>query len=242
MFDRVKAGALSALAHRWDLGLHARHVEFSAVLSADDDPSRPSERLLDIAEAAIHEARSVSMESVSRRMHSVPRWPDIWPGEHYKLLAALTTVTRAKHVVEIGTYQGHGSLALLSALPPDGSITTFDLVPYQEVPGQIFTPKDFEDGRMTQVIGDLTLDRDFERHREVLRRADLVLVDAAKDGSQERIFLERFEAVGFVSGPLVVFDDIRLYNMLHIWRDVHRPKLDLTSFGHWSGTGLIDYA
>ena len=41
--------------------------------------------------------------------------------------------------------------------------------------------------------------------------------------------------------PIGVFDDIRQWTMLAIWRAVQRPKLDLTSFGHWSGTGLIDW-
>jgi hypothetical protein len=40
---------------------------------------------------------------------------------------------------------------------------------------------------------------------------------------------------------LVVFDDIRVMNMVATWRRIARPKLDLTSFGHWSGTGLIDW-
>jgi hypothetical protein len=30
-------------------------------------------------------------------------------------------------------------------------------------------------------------------------------------------------------------------NMIELWRNVQKPKLDLTSFGHWSGTGLIDW-
>jgi hypothetical protein len=38
-----------------------------------------------------------------------------------------------------------------------------------------------------------------------------------------------------------MFDDIRLWNMLRTWRTINRPKLDLTSFGHWSGTGLVDW-
>jgi len=30
-------------------------------------------------------------------------------------------------------------------------------------------------------------------------------------------------------------------NMVGIWRRVTRPKFDITSFGHWSGSGLIDW-
>jgi len=66
-------------------------------------------------------------------------------------------------------------------------------------------------------------------------------VDAAKDGRTEKVLLELFETLRFRTPPIVVFDDIRLWNMVGIWRSVSRPKLDATSFGHWSGTGLIDW-
>jgi hypothetical protein len=35
-------------------------------------------------------------------------------------------------------------------------------------------------------------------------------------------------------------DDIRFVNMVDNWNAIASPKLDLTSFGHWSGTGLVD--
>ena len=38
---------------------------------------------------------------------------------------------------------------------------------------------------------------------------------------------------------LILLDDIRLWKMLKIWREISMPKLDLTSFGHWSGTGIV---
>lgn len=226
---------------RRSVGVRARHVEVSAIASLDDEPAQPSPRLLDIAERAIPIARQTSMDALSARIRSGPKWPNVWPGEHYKLLAALVKVVGARRVIEIGTYQGLGCLALLQSLPADGAITTFDIVPYQEIDGHAFRPEDFADGRLTQVVADITLENDFAQHAPSLRDAELVFVDAAKDGHQERIFLKRFEEVGFRHGPIVVFDDVRVYNMLQIWRDIRRPKLDITSFGHWSGTGLVDY-
>ncbi len=38
-----------------------------------------------------------------------------------------------------------------------------------------------------------------------------------------------------------MFDDIRLMNMVEIWNNLAKPKLDLTSFGHWAGTGLVSW-
>jgi predicted O-methyltransferase YrrM len=224
------------------VGVRARHAEISAIASLDDEPAQPSARLLDIAERVIPSARLVSMEPVSARIASGPKWPDVWPGEHYKLLAALVKVMGAKRVVEVGTYQGLGTLALMQSLPPDGSLATFDIVPYADVEGHVLRQEDFEDGRLTQVIADITTDDGFAENQHLLRGADLIFADAAKDGQQERVFLRRFEEVGFTGTPVVVFDDIRVYNMLQIWREIARPKLDITSFGHWSGTGLVDYS
>jgi len=48
-------------------------------------------------------------------------------------------------------------------------------------------------------------------------------------------------SVRFAAPPLIIMDDIRVWNMLAIWRRIDRPKLDLTSFGHWTGTGLVDW-
>jgi hypothetical protein len=38
---------------------------------------------------------------------------------------------------------------------------------------------------------------------------------------------------------LVVIDDIRVLTMVQLWRQLPNPRLDLTSFGHFSGTGLL---
>jgi hypothetical protein len=53
--------------------------------------------------------------------------------------------------------------------------------------------------------------------------------------------LDQFETVAFANAPLIAFDDIRVWNMLKTWRRIRRPKLDLTSFGHWTGTGLVEW-
>ena len=56
----------------------------------------------------------------------------------------------------------------------------------------------------------------------------------------EHAFLRNFATLDFKRKPVVVFDDIRVWNMLGVWPTIERPKLDLTSFGHYSGTGLVE--
>jgi len=57
----------------------------------------------------------------------------------------------------------------------------------------------------------------------------------------ERRFLELLGAVQFRTPPIVVVDDIRVINMIEVWRGIARPKMDLTSYGHHTGTGLVDW-
>jgi predicted O-methyltransferase YrrM len=233
------------LRHRYGLlgrhGAKARHGEKSMIFSADDE-ARPSDRLIDVALQAVSEARHVSLTHLDERLPAPPYWPSVWPGEHYRLLAALARVLAPKTVIEIGTATGLSALAVLAGLPAGGRVVTFDLVPWREYPGTVLNDEDFADGRLTQHLDDLSTTEGMAKHRELIADAGLLFVDAAKDGKQEQRFLDLFDTIEFRNAPIVVFDDIRQWRMLRTWREVRRPKLDLTSFGHWSGTGLVDYA
>jgi predicted O-methyltransferase YrrM len=177
-----------------------------------------------------------------QRLHTPPSRPDVWPGEHYKLLTALVALLRPKTVIEIGTATGMSALAMKAALAEDGKIVTFDVVRWSEYTGAVLQEDDFADGRLEQRLDDLSTPTGWRANAELLQRAEFILVDALHDGTQERNFLRGFDEVGLASGPIVMFDDIRLWRMMAFWREIERPKLDLTSFGHWSGTGLVDYA
>lgn len=220
----------------------ARHVERSVISSLDDDAAGPSNRLIDVALASVAAARRVSMAHVAARMSAPPFYPEVWPGEHYKLLAGLVQTLRPALVIEIGTSTGLSALAVQGVLSAGARLVTFDIVPWREFPDTALRVEDFASGTLTQEIGDLSDPAVLARHADLLRAADLLFVDGPKDGVFERVFLDRMEDVGLPRGPLMVLDDIRVWNMLGIWRAVRRPKLDLTSFGHWSGTGLIDFS
>ena len=212
------------------------------LFSADDEVGRPNDRLLGVGLDAAQAARGADLSAVSSRIRSGPRYTDVWPGEHYKLLAGLVEVLQPRLVIEIGTATGLSALTLLEKLPAEGRVVTFDVVPWQQYPGAVLRADDFAVGRLVQHIADLVDPAVSAAHRELLESADLIFMDAAKDGEMERSFIALFESLRFKGTPVALYDDIRLWNMLDIWRGIQRPKLDLTSFGHWSGTGLVDYA
>ncbi len=222
-------------------GAEARHGEKSMIFSLDDDPaSAASDRLLDVGLAAAQAARTVDLTHLHERLAGPPFWPSVWPGEHYRLLAALGQVLTPRTIIEIGTATGLSALALRAGAPA-ATVATFDIVPWAEYPGTALREDDFADGRLVQHLDDLSQPAGVDTHRDLLRSASLIFIDAAKDGEQESRFLELLRAVDYEAPPVVVFDDIRQWKMLAIWRAIELPKLDLTSFGHWSGTGLVDF-
>ena len=222
------------------IALNARHVEQSLVVSADDDPGKPSARLISIALDAVEHARNVDLSEISARIVEPPRFPDIWPGEHYKLLAGLVLALNPKVIVEIGTGTGLSALTFKQFLRPDGQIATFDLKDWKTLPGGMLRPEDFADGRLVQYTDDLSNPILLPIYASLLSQASIIFVDAFKDFETERRLLENLITLEYQTPPILLFDDIRLMNMIPIWRAIAMPKLDLTSFGHWSGTGLVE--
>jgi predicted O-methyltransferase YrrM len=223
------------------LPVDARHVEHSAIASLDDERARPSDRLLDLALRAASRARTVSMGEVVARMKQPPYYPDVWPGEHYKLLAALVLECRPRTVIEIGTATGLSALAMQQHLPRGARLYTFDIREWSTFADTCLKREDFADGSLAQIIGDVSDAAVLRSHGELFRAAELIFVDGPKDGRFERILLQRLADLGLAGQPILIFDDIRVWNMLAIWREIGMPKLDLTSFGHWSDTGLVDW-
>jgi predicted O-methyltransferase YrrM len=225
-----------------DLGLTAvRHSEPSLLLSLDDEPWQPSGRLLGLAADLARAAPAVSHRLLAGRSGGGPRWYEQFPGEHYHLLTALAQLLRPALVWEFGTDTGMSTLALLEGVDPGARVFTVDIDPWQSKSGAWLAAEDFAAGRVTQVVADMASPTLFAGYGPIIAEADLIFVDGPKDGRTEDRFLERLAAIAFHGHPIVVFDDIRLMNMVHVWRGIARPKMDLTSFGHWSGTGLVDW-
>jgi len=209
-------------------------IVLSAAVSA-------SEYLISLALKAIQNARSVSLNDISARMKDPPYFPDIWPGEHYKLLAGLVIELKPKLVIEIGTGEGLSALSMKKYLPQQQSkIITFDLIDWRIFPNSYLQEDDFKDGRLIQYTDNLTEYAAVSRHARLLEEAEMIFIDARHDGVTEHNIWDNLKRVSFNKKPLVVFDDIRLWEMLHFWRNISSPKIDLTSFGHWCGTGLVE--
>lgn len=197
--------------------------------------------LMDVALAAAGNANQNSLaELAAKNSHLRDAvYYDIFPGEHYRLLRSLVKVLDLKNTIEIGTFTGMGAVSLIAGMGDHGHVTTFDIVPWDQLDTHL--SKDlFEQGKVRQILADLSNPDEFAKHRELISQAELIFCDAPKDGVFEYKFLDLLTTIKPKSKCLLVLDDIRFLNMTNLWWSIESPKLDLTSFGHWSGTGLID--
>jgi predicted O-methyltransferase YrrM len=220
---------------------HVRHSEPSVLLSLDDEPWQPSRRLLDLSAQLAAMTPGISHPILSSRAGGGPRWYEQFPGEHYHLLSAICLLLRPTIVWEFGTDTGMSTVALLESLIPGAKIYTVDIDSWESKQRAWLLDEDFNSGKVSQVVSDMKAADLFVRHGDSMADAEFVFVDGPKDGSTEAAFLDLLATVPFRRNPIIMFDDIRLMNMVYIWRGIQRPKMDMTSFGHWSGTGLVDW-
>ncbi len=226
-------------AHNILRNFPSRHRELSVIYSLDDQPTGQPAALVELLLEASRAALQIDLANLQARASSPIQGKLIgtWPGEHYRLLAGLAQIMRPAIAVEIGTWQGASALALRAGGAP--SVVTYDITPWQDIPGTLLRSTDFDDGALQQHLVDLRDTEHFEQHLPQLRRADLLFFDGPKDRYFEQVVIPRTLVALSDRRRLVVLDDIRVLNMVRLWSSISAPKLDATSLGHWSGTGLF---
>jgi predicted O-methyltransferase YrrM len=217
-----------------------RHSELSILCSSDDDVGT-NRFLVDVSLRAVEDAFTSNLEDLANRNDTLTdsAYYEVFPGEHYRLLQSLAKTLAPKSIIEIGTFTGMSSASMLCGMPQDCSITTFDINPWNAHSSHL-REGDFSSGRITQILDDLSDMKVFAKHIDIFTNSQLIFCDAPKDGVFEHKFLSNLTTVTPSAPTILVLDDTRLLNMIDVWRLIRSPKLDLTSFGHWSGTGLVD--
>ena len=220
---------------------NVRHAIPSYAFSLDDEVFGPNKKLIELGLNASRRSIDIDLSSIASLFpEDTARFINVWPGEHYRFLAALVELLKPKLVIEIGTATGASCLTMKKYLPQDGRIVTYDIVPWNQYPGAGLKESDFDTGLEQRLI-DLTDMNLAKSQYDLFKSADFIFVDAAKDGKMEKTFCDMFDQINFEHSPIVVFDDIKFVNTLGTWRDIKHPKLDITSFGHWSGTGIVEW-
>lgn len=209
--------------------IKSRHVEPSYICPQPV----PSTELIDLASAAIAAAKEIDLSHIDAR-GAVYAEANVWPGYHYRTLAAIACVTKARRIVEIGTADGRSALALRTS---GADVVTVDIIPWRQYPGTILREDDFAPGGLRQIVADAGSAAGQEAMRELLLGADMMFIDGAKDGRMEPSLFGFMDRIGCKS--LVVLDDVRQLVMAPTWLGLQWDRFDFGSFGNFSGTGLV---
>lgn len=149
--------------------------------------------------------------------------------EPYRLEAFLAKeLQNSTPHIDIGTYTGLSALAL--SCDPNQKVVTYDV--------RDWIPDDKELTVKTKPNIEMRL-LDCCREIEELCKAKLILLDIdPHDGIEERNIVQQLKKHGFKG--ILLLDDINLNaNMKAFWDSITEQKIDVTEYGHWSGTGLV---
>jgi predicted O-methyltransferase YrrM len=244
LFDSTNPTAWDPAAHQRHLSVRELSLACGYCVRGAFKPPSPSEQLLAVVFGATKEASQADLSWMEPRCPTEDQrsWVRQWPGEHYRLLSGLVRALRPNLIVEVGTFTGSGSLALIDGTRANGNgakVITYDIFPWGDIPGTLLQAGDFVSGELEQRIGDLAEDSYFADQQGTLLAAELIFVDGPKDSKFEPIFFSRLLDLLAGSRHVVVADDIHFLNMVQLWNGLKVDKLDITSFGHWSGTGIM---
>ena len=154
------------------------------------------------------------------------------PGqEHYKLLAYLASLYNNVDIFDIGTYYGYSALALASGNKAN-TVLSFDLEKKGSPPVE---------SNITYCFDNLMESSGQNIWKERLLRSPLIMLDIdPHEGTREYDFYRWLYQNNYQG--IVVCDDIRHFPEMrsNFWDKVApEHKIDITKFGHWSGTGLF---
>ena len=222
--------------------LGARHQIPSIAASLDDTYNCYTPSLFSMILAAAQIANENGIDVLDVRDGPGERYYKVWPGEHYRLLYGICKVINPKLIIEIGTSTGMSAAAMLCGMPDTCHLVTFDIMAWKDFGSSWLNDDDFNSGRIIQQICDLGDESKFAEFAAEFAMADFIFIDGPKNITFENNLLKYISEQNSKQSRFVMFDDIKGPLMDRFWREIRHPKFDITSFGHWSGTGIIELA
>lgn len=161
---------------------------------------------------------------------SIPNWYRCYyhleaGKEHYRLLSFFATQYNYEILTDLGTNRGASAVAL--SVNPTNLVYSIDIENVKE--GEP-TPKNCE-----YVLGNILWDNEiFER----VMNTPFIMLDIDHEYHNEIQIYKKLADSNWKG--ILVCDDIHLNDpMKRFWSEVTHPKLDITKYGHGSGTGVI---
>ena len=153
--------------------------------------------------------------------------------QEYHLYSYLSTLFNNTVILDIGTFNGRSAVSL--SHNESNKVISYNVVDDIKNPNhRIYTKPNIE-FRIKDVVEDLT--------PEFLSNVRLIILDIDHFETAETRIIQKLEECRF-SGILLL-DDIHHPHpimrdcMQRLWNKLPYRKLDITKYGHWSGTGMV---
>ena len=143
--------------------------------------------------------------------------------QEYHLYSYLSTFFDNTTILDIGTFNGRSAIAL--SHNSTNKVISYDIVDMIKNPEHIIYTKPNIEFRIKNVLDDL--------NEELISQVHLITLDIDHFEVAESEIIRRLEELQF-SGILLL-DDIHH----RLWNQISHPKIDITPYGHWSGTGIV---
>ena len=205
----------------------------------------PNPKLYDISCKAVHLLndewlKEKGFQDLSRELYYLFDY-----NNHYLLLTAIARAIEAEKIVEIGT-AGGGSLWSWLRTDNVKTVNTWDISPLSDSLiwlqndecKKLVTETLYQDNRWTQHVEDISDPEIWLLRSSLISDADIIFLDASHSGTLERKLLSNILTLDNKKEILLIFDDIKVSTMVSFFESLNLPKLDITSIGHQSGTGL----
>lgn len=144
--------------------------------------------------------------------------------EHYRLLTYISNLFNDIKILDVGTLKGCSALAL--STNKNNKVFSFNISNQLEL---IDSPDNIE------FIVDNVINGKYDN---IIIQSKIILLDTFHDATFELEFLDYLEKLKYKG--VLILDDIFLNdNMMNFWKKIKLDKLDITQFGHSTGTGLV---
>lgn len=172
------------------------------------------DKILNIEKSELEELSFDDVENVSSWFHQPPGQ------EHYRLLSFISYLFKKQTLLDIGTYEGNSAVALASN--PKNKVISYDIEP------RMIIEKPNIEYRIGNVMDDVKL----------VLSSPFILLDTFHNGDFEQEFVDFLLDIKYQG--MLMLDDIYLNKpMKKFWNKIKLEKYDLTSLGHFTGTGLV---
>lgn len=154
--------------------------------------------------------------------------------EFYRMLAFLSkSMPEDTTLVDIGTYHGLSTAAL--SVNDKCTVFSYDIYDHISESSDVKASIKSLDNVQYKI-------KDCLDDEAILASARLIVLDIdPHDGLQEVEILNKLRSIGYKG--VVILDDIKLNDkMKTFWNDIPERKVDVTPFGHWSGTGIVYFS